>query len=251
MDDIKINYSFRLDGSTWKRFDLRIDGNNLELINNRSENLPDWTDLEFHKCSHCPLSRASHPRCPVAANLVDVIEEFDGVISHEEIDIDITINDRHITQHTTAQRGLSSMLGLIFATSGCPHTVFLKPMARFHLPLATEAETIFRATSTYLLAQYFLKEDGFESDFELTGLKEIYDNLHILNTMFADRIRKASNADSSVNAVILLDLFANVMPFVIEDHLDEIRYLFSPYIENARHRAELQKPEMLGTGTTD
>jgi hypothetical protein len=34
----------------------------------------------------------------------------------------------------------------------------VKPMARFHLPLASEEETIYRATTMYLLAQYFLRE---------------------------------------------------------------------------------------------
>ena len=58
------------------------------------------------------------------------------------------------------------------ATSGCPHMDFFKPMARFHLPLANAEETVYRATSMYLLAQYFLQREGKEADMELEGLKK-------------------------------------------------------------------------------
>jgi hypothetical protein len=108
----------------------------------------------------------------------------------------------------------------------------MKPMARFHLPLATEEDTIFRAAGMYLLAQFFLKRDGAEADLELVGLTEIYKNLHVVNTSIAERIKSIAVTDSSTNAVIILDTFANIMPFVIEDHLDEIRHLFSAYLSD-------------------
>ncbi|MCP4400992.1 MAG: hypothetical protein GY801_27310 [bacterium] len=47
-------------------------------------------------------------------------------------------------------------------------------MAHFHQPLANVEETIFRATSMYLLSQYFAKQEGKEAKFELDGLEEIY-----------------------------------------------------------------------------
>ena len=82
----------------------------------------------------------------------------------------------------------------------------------------------------YLLAQYFLKKDGQEADLELDGLKDIYRNMQIVNTSLAERLRAASNVDSTVNALILLDMFAKALPFVINDSLSEIRYLFTPYL---------------------
>jgi len=65
-------------------------------------------------------------------------------------------------------------MGLVIATSGCPHTLFLKPMARFHLPLASVTETIYRASAMYLTAQYFLKQDGKEVDFSLNNIRKIF-----------------------------------------------------------------------------
>ncbi len=54
---------------------------------------------------------------------------------------------------TTAQQAMSSVLGLIMATAGCPWTDRLRPMARFHLPFASEAETVYRSVCMFLLAR--------------------------------------------------------------------------------------------------
>ena len=48
---------------------------------------------------------------------------------------------------------MSSVLGLIMATAGCPWTDRFRPMARFHLPFASEAETVYRSVCMFLLAR--------------------------------------------------------------------------------------------------
>jgi hypothetical protein len=111
---------------------------------------------------------------------------------------------------------------------------FFKPMARFHLPLASEDETVYRAAANYLLAQYFLCNQGKKPDFELKGLKTIYQNMQIINTTIAQRLRAATETDSSVNAIILLDLYAKAMPYVIKEALEEIRQLFVPFLEQEK-----------------
>jgi len=121
-------------------------------------------------------------------------------------------------------------MGFVIAVSGCPHTAFFKSMARFNLPLSTKEETVYRATSTYLLAQYFLKKMEQKADLELDGLKQIYQNIMVINTSVAERLRAASKTDSSINAIILLNVYANAIPFVIEESLEEISYLFKPYL---------------------
>ncbi|MDH5472471.1 MAG: hypothetical protein OEY87_08620 [Gammaproteobacteria bacterium] len=227
--DINILYCFKINEQFHETFDLHIDGATLEIIHHPVGDVPDWTRLDNHQCPHCPLETGRHQNCPVAISLVSVIDRFENVVSHDEIDLEVTTSSRKVSQHTTAQKAISSLLGLLFATSGCPYTNYLKPMARFHLPLSSEDDTIFRAAGMYLLAQYLLKQNGHNCSLELDGLKQIYDNLHLLNTSIAQRIRSASNTDSSVNAVILLDMFTNLMPFVIDEKLDEIRYMFDSY----------------------
>jgi hypothetical protein len=232
MDSINISYKFNLGSHGVEEFDIQINTKTLELIFQQEQKLPKWTDLSFHQCPHCPLNSSQHDTCPVAANISQVIWRFDEVVSYDDINLTVTTDARQVSQRTSAQKGISSLLGLLFATSGCPHTNYMKPMARFHLPLATEEDTIFRAAGMYLLAQFFLKRDGGEADLELKGLTEIYKNLHLVNTSIAERIKSIAITDSSTNAVIILDTFANIMPFVIEDHLDEIRHLFSAYLSD-------------------
>ena len=242
MENVAIRYCFTMKDGSQEIFDLQLDPKDLELTGNRPDHLPTWADLEFQQCPHCPLSVATHPHCPLAANLVNIVEPFDRLLSYDEMHVEVTSEERSISQDTTAEQGISSMMGLVIATSGCPHAAFFKPMARFHLPLANPAETIYRAASMYLLAQYFLKQGGRDADLELKGLVEIYRNIQIVNTSTAKRLRAATETDSSLNAIVLLDMFAKTLSHAIEASLKEIRHLFEPFLSNSA--------ELLGGNTS-
>ena len=232
MDNIKIQYIFKLSDAIQNRFVLYIDGSSLEIISETENDLPQWTKLESDQCPHCPLNPDRVPHCPVARCLSKVIDKFSDVISYEELELEVITDNRRISQQTTAQKSISSLLGLMFATSGCPHTNFFKPMARFHLPLASPQETVFRASGMYLLSQYFLKNKNSNASLELEGLKDIYSNLHKLNLSIAKRISTASIADSTKNAIAILDMLTNYLPIVIEDHLESIQHLFDSYLQD-------------------
>jgi hypothetical protein len=228
--NLRIQYAFTLADGLKEVFDLELDPQTLELVRNGPKDLPLWTNLDFHQCPHCPLRVDTFAHCPLAASLVDIVEPFDRLLSCDEIHVDVATEERLISQDTTAQIGISSVMGLVIATSGCPHAAFFRPMARFHLPLARKEETIYRATSMYLLAQYFLKQEGREADLDMEGLKEIYANMHVVNTCIAQRLRASSQRDSAVNAIVLLDMHALILPHVIKKSLDEIRYLFDRFM---------------------
>ncbi|NIT12860.1 MAG: hypothetical protein GTN99_01020 [Candidatus Dadabacteria bacterium] len=232
MGSIKIRYIFRLDKDEEEIFDLEFDRDTFELIPQENVMLPLWTKLDYHKCPHCPLDSEKVPTCPLAESFSNVVLRFDHIFSFHEIELEVITDERKVSCKTTAQRGISSLLGLIFATSGCPHTSYFKPMARFHLPLSSEHETIFRVTGMYLLAQYILSKEGKDYSFDLEGLKVLYDNLHLLNTKLADRIRDAVTSDSSVNGIILLDMLTKLMPIAIDRSLEDIKGLFSPYLKD-------------------
>jgi len=223
---ISFKYIFDLPEGRQVQMDIQLDSQRLNIINNCPYVLPEWAALDFYQCPHCPLSVTTHPHCPLAANLVNIINHLDTLHSYQQIRVKVVMKNRTFTQDTTIQKGLSSLMGLVIATSGCPHTMFFKSMARFHLPLADEEETISRVTSMYLLAQYFLKNEGKPADFELKGLMELYDNMHIINKTIAMRLRAASKTDSTVNAIVLLDVFTFVLPLSIKTYLQEIRHLF-------------------------
>lgn len=232
METVNIQYKFTLPDQSSEVFDLQFDAKELVLINNMPSILPSWTDLGYYQCPNCVINPDKYTYCPLSANLVNIVRKFKGLISYDKVTIDVSTNERIVSQKTTVQRGISSLMGLIIATSGCPHTSFFRPMARFHLPLSSKEETIYRATSMYLLAQYFLNKEKNQADLELEGLKAIYENAQIVNTSIAERLRAASDTDSSVNAITLLDMYAQSLPFAISDSLENIKYLFAPFFKS-------------------
>ena len=229
MTTIDIRYLFRLPDNREEVVDVHLDRQSLDLLNDMPANMPYWTDLDFHRCPNCLLTVESNPHCPVAVRFIKLLEIFENLLSYDEIHVDITTPQRVTSRQTTAQKAVSSLMGLIMATSGCPHMDFFKPMARFHLPLANAEETVYRATSMYLLAQYFLQREGKEADMELEGLKRIYSNIQIINESMAERLRAISEKDVALNSLAILDIFAQSLTFMIEDSLEEVRYLFEPY----------------------
>jgi len=229
METITIEYCFTLEDGSKETFNFRLDAKTLEL-GDTPQVCPSWTNLDFLQCPNCPLTINTHQHCPLALRLVDIVNRFERLLSYDKTRVEVITEERVISQDTTAQRGISSLLGLVIATSGCPLTAFLKPMARFHLPFSSDEETIYRAASMYLLAQYFLKQEGRDADFELKGLKTFYRSIQVVNNSIAKRLRAASESDSAVNAVVLLDMYAMALPLVIEESLKEIRSIFNSYL---------------------
>ena len=157
MDNVTIEYQFTFTNHEFLKIPLILNPESMELnIDITSNNdHSKWAKLDFNKCKHCPLNNDSHPDCPLASKLLPVVELFAHIISTDTVDLKVITPFRTISENTQAQSAISSLIGIIMATSGCPYTAFFKPMARFHLPLAEIEETVFRATSMYMLAQYY------------------------------------------------------------------------------------------------
>jgi hypothetical protein len=231
MDNIDITYRFQFDDGLIKTYSLEIDEQSL-LVHNIGDTKPAWTDLSYHKCKHCPLDEKEHENCPAATTLAGVADAFDQFASYNEVTLEVITKERSIKQETSVQAALSSLYGLLLATSGCPYTDYMKPMARFHVPLSGTEETLFRAAGMYLLARYFNKADDDTSEFDLDGLKKIYDNLTLVNHGLVARVRSTHKSDSSTNAIVILDMKASYVPFVLKDQLDSIKHLFDAYINS-------------------
>ena len=136
MEQIQYQYDFGFSDGRTESFDIVLDGTTLDPINPLPEKLPEWTRLKFEQCENCTLDHLDHSYCPLAARLAPVINKMVSVLSHDNVDVKVVLGDRIVTRSCTAQEGLSALMGIITATSGCPNTSFFKPMARFHLPFA-------------------------------------------------------------------------------------------------------------------
>jgi hypothetical protein len=224
------HYKLSFDDGKVIEFALEIDQATETFIPLIHQSPPVWSQLEYQQCENCPLSKEDTPHCPVAVNLMPLIELCSNLVSFESVKMELTTSERTVSHNnTTLQRVLSSILGLIMATTPCPHTEYLKPMARFHLPLASPEETIYRTTSMFLLAQYFRQKAGLNASLELDELTAIYQNLQVVNRALARRFRAAISEDATLNAIILLDLLSQSVTWSIEDGLEDLRFLFKRY----------------------
>ena len=236
-EPVSIRYRFTLPNAILEKFHVILDPHTLVFAGKPYPNPPEWAKLSFYQCINCPFSEKKETYCSVALNLTDIVRRFEKLASHDEVSVEVITQERIFYKKTSAQRGISSLMGLMIAASKCPLTDFFKPMARFHLPFATPDETIWRAASTWLVSQYFLRKQGQSADFDLQGLNRIYSNIQKLNLSIARRLRAACEEDSTVNAIIILDVFAKSLPTVIEKSLEKIRPVFEPVLH--RHSSDL------------
>lgn len=179
----------------------------------------EWTALSFMRCGHCPLPDGGH--CPFATGLAPFVDRFDDVFSYERVEVAVVTGRRTITAQVALQHGLASVIGLVGATSGCPHLTFFRPMAHFHLPFASEEETLVRAFAMHLLGEWVGGKP-----LGLDDLMENYKAAARANHDMADRLRAVLKKDAVVNALITLDTFAQAVPYVIDEKLAELAYIF-------------------------
>lgn len=231
MAHISYEYRFLFEDGREEDFDIHLDAATLEPLDPITEYPRDWTRLESHKCSNCPLDELEYPLCPLAVRLQPLVDRMGGVTSIDNVDVTVTVYERNVTRSATAQEAISSLMGIITATSGCPHMVFFKPMARFHLPFANTRETFYRAASMYMLGQYYRWQAGKSVDMELEGLLDFYSQVATVNHGIAERLRAERREDGTVNAIVLLDMFVKSMPVLIKETLDEFKPLFQPYVD--------------------
>ncbi len=232
-----IRYSFTFaDGST---ADFSVD-ENAPVVPAKccsEEELPGWMGLDSVRCSHCPLIRSKLMPCPAFEAIRLTIKSFDHRVSSDMCDLTVDQNGVTHRAHTPIQNAARSLIGLQLALSGCPTMHRLRPLARFHLPLANADETIFRVFGMHMLKQYFRHSKGESPDWNLQELQALYRDIHEVNRQLARRIRAASHQDAAVNGLVILDAFAHEVEYNIETKLEQL----APYFV---YSDELRKTEV-------
>lgn len=225
-DPQRIRYGFDLPDGSQKFIDFSFDPANFRLASAPPPAPPFWAELKFNQCANCPLNPAEHPHCPAALQMVNAIEPLKALVSFDTVGVTVTQPERTIYTETTAHQAMSSVLGLIMATAGCPWTDRFRPMARFHLPFASEIETVYRSVSMFLLARE-LAGEGDASGF--AALEELYENLHVVNRDMSRRLGAATRTDPAQNAMALLDAYTTLLPAALESSLEELKPLFDAW----------------------
>jgi hypothetical protein len=208
---------------------LQLDATTLAL--HRSvEHPPEWTELEFEQCPNCPLDSGTHTHCPVAVTISDTLMEFNDYLSYEMVEVTIETNERRYQKKVALQDAISSLMGVLMVTSGCPVMDHLRPMVRTHLPFASKTESVYRVISMYLTAQYFRKQRGLTPDWDLKHLVSLYDDIGKVNQAFSNRMFAQYEKDANINALVILKYVGELLAGSIQNNtMDGIEALFEPW----------------------
>jgi hypothetical protein len=229
---ITYRYTFTFKDGTSQGFTVTLDGETLAVVVSDDGEPPAWTRLGFHQCPNCPLSAEKHPHCPVARNLVPVVNAFKDRQSHEPAITTVESRNRAYTREGSLQTGVSPLLGLHMATSGCPILDRLRPLVETHLPFMSRQETMYRTLSMHVMAQYFAHRRGEPVSFDLAKLREIMEEIHQVNVAFCARLRAISTKDASVNAVVILSTLGDFPSQRVTEHdLARLEKLLQTYYE--------------------
>lgn len=224
-------YHFTFEDNKKVVLEVNLDPETLKYIPSSTQETPEWARFDYLPCEQCVEQNKETECCPVAANIAEVVVAFKDVYSYERVDVIVETNERvYFGEKVSIQQAMSSIVGIIMVTSGCEDLDKLKPMVRFHLPFSTTEETIYRAASMYLLAQYIRGKHGMSSDWEMNELTRIYQKIEQINTNLCKRLEMASRKDASLNAIIILDTYAKSVPMSIEETLADLEHLFSIYL---------------------
>jgi hypothetical protein len=220
MEEMYFNYIFKLKNGIEKRISVNLD-KELNVIAKKKENYPDWVEMKKFRCKNCNLQEDKKV-CPVAYNLLDIIEDFKDIYSYEEAEIVIETPERTYFKKTSVQAGIGSLMGIYMVTSGCPTLEKLKPMVKFHLPFATIEETMYRVISMFMTAQLLKEKQGLKSGFDLKEIIDIYSEIEKVNINFAKKLNELNMSDASINAIVLLNSFASFANLSFDDDLTEM-----------------------------
>lgn len=120
---------------------------------------------------------------------------FGKILSFDETDVRVKTPEREYCKHCDAQTGLRSLIGFVMATSDCPVLSSLRGLANYHLP----------------------------SDLSLDGLKQQFTEIQTVNYDFLQRIRVASQADSSLDVLSTLFSISALISLNLDDYLERLR----------------------------
>ncbi len=228
-------YQFLFTDGSKKEFKVHLDYDTLNIVTEPRPSYPSWTALDFCQCPNCPLSVAENQHCPVATAMVHLIDFFKDIPAQDNVLVQVRSKRRMIAKESTLQAGLSALMGLVMASSGCPILGRMKPMVETHLPFATADETIYRFLAMYLVAQYFAYRRGELADWDLEELINYFEEVRTVNVSFCRRLKAIDNEGATIRAVALLEDMADFTGFLIQsDELGRLENIFNTSMEPPR-----------------
>ena len=220
------DYRIELEDGQVNCVHIELDPVTLTMVPAAKGPSPPWTQLSYKQCQCCPLSPEKQLYCPVAVNISGLVDRFKDILSHKNCMVVCETLDRTYSKKTSAMDALTSVFGIVMATSNCPVMDFLKPMARFHLPFSSVEETTARSTSLFLLGQYFKYKKGEVSGFDFDELEKSYGRVQLVNEGLLARIQSLGKQDADKNAIITLHSLSQFLSLEMDFSLSTVAHLF-------------------------
>lgn len=187
-----------------------------------ADSAPDWTRLDHHRCSNCPLSGQQHTHCPAALDMAKVVSCFAEAPSHKAVHVRVDMHERTHSRDTDLQTALHSVLSLMLCTSGCPVLSRMRGAAHQHVPFATLDETLFRLLGTYFLGQYLQARQGGQADWSLQGLADWCAEVQTVNQHLKQRLEDLAGGDAHLNAIVSLISMGMLVSLSLDQHLSHM-----------------------------
>ncbi|MBN1622007.1 MAG: hypothetical protein JW871_05395 [Endomicrobiales bacterium] len=230
---INYEYKFKLPEGKVINCPIALEQKSLNLVIREKDKYPSWAELKYRQCSNCTLDTKTVKYCPIAKNMVEVIDLFKDITSDTKVEIEITSPLRNYSKKTTIEEGVSSIVGLYMATSGCPILDMLKPMTYYHLPFSSISEVKYRVITMYLMAQYLITRTGGTPDWELEKLKNLYREIQIVNKTLSHRFSSPEIKNMKINVLLELDCFAKHISLALIDDemIAHMKDIFNIYMK--------------------
>lgn len=230
---LKYVYTFVFNDGKEKKFEILLDKQTLNIISTKQNSSAEWARRYNFNCANELCNTMNEEYCPIAVNIDNIIQFFSDINSYETVKIYAEVDERTYFKETSVQKGVSSLMGIIMPTSGCPVLAKLKPLTRFHLPFASIEETEFRVIGMYLFVQYMIMQRGGTPDWEMKKLKKIYEEILKINRTLSEKVANLENKDASINAIVALDNFAQFISSSLEyNDLSDFEDIFKEWLEN-------------------
>ncbi|GHC12744.1 DUF6901 family protein [Cerasicoccus arenae] len=186
-------------------------------------NLPEWTRLSYHQCSNCPLDEKRIERCPAAASVADLVQNFTEVISFEKVDLVITWTKQKYTVRDSAQMIVFALLVEFVSRAKCPYLFDPSADKGFFILCLDIDQLLYRFFSSFLIQHHFLSSG--EPDPHAVNwhhFQEYMGGIRIALEGLLARMQAYCREDANINA---LTGFISVSK-LLEEHWDESLRLF-------------------------
>ena len=87
---VKISYDISGADGQAHHYLIELDNRSARLLNKPPATPPCWTRLDVCQCSNCPLDVETHPYCPLALQVSQVVDDWSGAFSFQDVEYTVT-----------------------------------------------------------------------------------------------------------------------------------------------------------------